>query len=99
MKYRILFLSDTISDRTEIREYLSKYYKSAVNKFFTLLREKIILLKEYPYIYPIYEDDSDYHVMKVADYLVFYMINEDSKTVEIHRIFHGSQNIRQHLSQ
>jgi len=30
-------------------------------------------------------------------YLVFYMINEKEKMVEIHRILHGSMDINQHL--
>jgi hypothetical protein len=34
--------------------------------------------------------------LAVGDYLVFYMVNEEEKTVEIHRIFHGSQDVRQH---
>jgi len=37
-------------------------------------------------------------ICTVGDYLVFYIVNEGNKTVEIHRIFHGTQNIKQHLN-
>lgn len=99
MKYRIKYLPNTIVDRTEIRDYLAKYYESTVKRFFTLLKEKITLLKEFPHSCPVYEDDHDYRILVVGDYLVFYMVNEENKTVEIHRIFHGTQNIKQHFNQ
>jgi len=93
MKYRIQYLPETVTDREEIRAYLSLYYKSTAKKFFSLLKERIAQLKEIPYSCPVYEDDPDYRRMVVGDYLVFYMVNEEKKTVEIHRIFHGSQDI------
>ena len=30
MKYRIKYLPDTVTDRDEIKEYLSQYYESTV---------------------------------------------------------------------
>ena len=47
---------------------------------------------------PEYEHDTDYRRMVVGDYLVFYMVKEESKTVEIHRILHETQNIKHQLS-
>ena len=97
MIYQIKYLSDAAADRDDIKIYLSQYYESTVNKFFTLLKEKTARLKRYPYSCPVYEDDPDYRRLVVGDYLVFYMVDELSKTVEIHRIFHGSRDIRQNL--
>ena len=98
MSYSIKYLSETVTDREEIRKYLSQYYESTVKRFFSLLREKTAQLKEFPYSCPVYEDDHDYRRLVVGDYLVFYMVNEDDKTVEIHRIFHESQDIKQHIN-
>ena len=98
MKYRLKYLPDTVTDMEEIRDYLSQYYESSVRKFFALLREKMVQLKDFPYSCPVYEHDSDYRKLVVGDYLVFYMLNEDTKTVEIHRIFHGTQDISHHLN-
>lgn len=53
--------------------------------------------RDFPYSCPIYEDDPDYRTLVVGDYLVFYMVNEDDKIVEIHRIFHGSKDTKQQL--
>jgi len=93
MKYRIRYLPETASDRNEIKAYLAKYYESTAKFFFALLKEKITRLMEFPYSCPIYEDDPDYRKLVVGNYLVFYMVNEEEKTVEIHRIFHDSRDI------
>ena len=97
MKYKIRFLPDTVCDRNEIKDYLAQYYVSTVTKFFKLLKEKINRLKDFPYSCPLYEDDNDYRRLVVGDYLVFYMVNEEEKTIEIHRIFHHSRDIKRHL--
>ena len=97
MNYRIRFLPETVADREGIRAYLSQYHERTATEFFHLLREKLARLKEFPYACPAYEDDPDYRKLIVGDYLVFYMVNEEEKSVEIYRIFHGSQDIRRRL--
>jgi len=97
MKYRVKYLQDTVKDREDIRNYLSQYYKGTANKFFALLKKKIERIKTFPYSCPQYEDDPDYRRLVVGDYLVFYMVNEEKRTVEIHRIFHASRDISQQL--
>jgi len=99
MKYQIKYLPETTTDLAEIRAYLIQYYESTDKKFFALLKEKITRLTKFPYSCHIYEDDPDYRRLVVGDYLVFYMVNEGNKTVEIHRIFHGSQDIGRYLNQ
>ena len=98
MKYKLKYLPDTVNDREAIKNYLSQYYVGSVNKFFALLKKKTERLKDFPYSCPQYEDDPDYRKLVVGEYLVFYMVNENDKTVEIHRIFHGSQDIKQQLT-
>jgi plasmid stabilization system protein ParE len=97
MKYRIKFLSEAADDREIIIAYLSQYYKSTVKKFLQLLKKRISQLKQFPYSCPIYEDDPDYRRLVVGEYLVFYIINENDKMIEIHRIFHGSRNVEKQL--
>ena len=99
MKYRIKYLSETVTDLADIRAYLIRYYESTVRKFFALLKEKTARLKEFPYSCPIFEDDPDYRKLVVGNYLVFYIVNENDKTIEIHRILHGSRDIRRHLTE
>ena len=98
MIYRLRYLPDTVTDREELREYLSQYYAGTVRRLFALLKKSAARLKKWPYSCPVYEDDPDYRKLVVGDYLVFYMVNEDEKTVDIHRIFHGTRDIRRHLA-
>ena len=97
MKYRTIYLPDAVTDRNEIKSYLSQFYKSTLKNFFSLLKKRTAKLKDNPYSCPVYKDDSDYRVLVVGDYLVFYMVDEEHKIVEVHRIFHGSKDIRRHL--
>ena len=99
MKYRLNFMGDTVVDRENIKIYLSKFYPGTVKRFFSLLKKRTTQLKTFPYSCPKYEDDPDYRILVVGDYLVFYIVNEETKIVEVHRIFHGSRDISQHLNQ
>ena len=97
MIYRVRYLPETVKDREEIRSDLAQYYESTVRDFFKLLKKRIAQLKKFPYSCPVYEDDPDYRKLVVGDYLVFYVVNEDDKFIEIHRIFHGSRDIGRYL--
>ena len=98
MKYRLRYLDDTTTDRDNIKIYLSQFYAGTVNKFFELLKKRTAKLKSYPFSCPVFEDDPDYRKLVVGDYLVFYMVNEDEKIVDIHRILHTSRDISRYLS-
>jgi plasmid stabilization system protein ParE len=90
-------MPDYLADLKGIREYLSQYYESTVRNFIGKLRKKVAGLKEHPYLWPVFQDDPDYRRMVVGSYLIFYIVREDTKTVEIHRIFHGSRDVARHL--
>ena len=71
MVYRIKFMEDTVADRDHIKAYLSKFYPGTEKRFFSLLRKKIARLKSFPFSCLEYEDDVDYRILVVNDYLVF----------------------------
>lgn len=97
MKYKLKYMEDTLVDRTQINEYMSQFYPGTAKRFFTKLKKQTARLKDYPYSCPVYEDDLDYRVLVVGEYLVFYMVDDDSKVVEIHRVFHGSKDISKEM--
>jgi len=98
MKYRLRYMEDTVTDREDIKAYLSQYYPGTAKRFFTLLKKKIARLKTFPESCPIYEDDPYYRKLVAGEYLVFYALNDDEKLIEIHRILHGSMDIRERLN-
>ena len=93
MKFRVIYLPQTIKDREEIKSYLSQFYKGTSKRFFALLKTKISMLKNFPLSCPAYEGNSRYRKLVVGDYLVFYVVHENAKVVEIHYIIHGSRNL------
>jgi plasmid stabilization system protein ParE len=96
--YRLKFLPAVAADRVAIREYLNQFYSNTAHNFFALLKSRLAQLKQFPFSCPTYEDDADYRIMTVGDYLVFYMVNERDKMVEVHRIFHHSRDILRQLN-
>ena len=97
MNFRIVFQTKAEQDLDGIEEYLSQFYPSTVTNFFIKLKEKVLRLKEQPYLYPVYEDDSYFRKMTVGDYLLFYNVNEKLELVTVHRIFHSSRDINRQL--
>ncbi|MDR2166767.1 MAG: type II toxin-antitoxin system RelE/ParE family toxin [Clostridiales bacterium] len=97
MRYKIDYKLSAQTDLREIRAYLSRFYRNTAHRFFTELNRRLEILTIFPNSSPEYEDDPDYRIMAVRGYSVFYMVREETKTVEIHRIFHGSRDVSRHL--
>ena len=97
MKYKMVFLPEARADSEEIRQYLSRFHESTVRDFFALLKKRINALKSNPFIAQQYVERPSYRRLVVKDYLVFYKVNEGEKLIEVHRILHGSRNIRRYI--
>ena len=97
VKYQIKYFSEFESDMAVIDEYLRQFHGKAVQKFHVLLKKKTAQLKQFPYSCPMYDDDPYYRQLVVGDYLVFYTVNDEDKIVEMHRVFHGSQDITRNI--
>ncbi|MCL2003241.1 MAG: type II toxin-antitoxin system RelE/ParE family toxin [Oscillospiraceae bacterium] len=98
MKYTVKTLDAAFRDLKEIKTALSRFYPGTARRFITQYKRKATRLKEMPYAYERYTDDMDYRRMIVNEYLVFYVVNDEAKTVEIHRVLHGSMDLSKHLS-
>jgi len=98
MKYRARYSKQALQDKKHIKSYLSQYYESTVKSFFDLLKKRIERIKKYPFSCPSYEDDPDYRRLVVGEYLLFYMVNNEEKSVDIIRIFHSSRDISRQLN-
>jgi len=97
MKYTVKFLQIARDDLTEVRAYLSQFYPGTAGRFLTELRKQVELLKTNPLICEQYHDDPFYRSMVVGDYLVFYHVDDGNGIVEIHRILHGSRDIKRYI--
>jgi addiction module RelE/StbE family toxin len=95
MIYSIDYLPEAIDDIDAALAYLSRFYPSTAVSFYRTLERRIVQLAAHPYMAERWEHDHDFRKLVVGDYLVFYMVYDDTNTVEIHRILRASWNIRQ----
>lgn len=85
-------------DLSALVDYLSNFYPSTALKKYDKIIAKISLLQTSPNMceeYPCAVSDLIYRKMLVEDYLVFYVVLDE--TVEIHNIINGKFDILKHL--
>ena len=98
MRYKLNTLAPAAEDIKEIKKYLAGFYQNTAKKFIRLYKQKTYRLRDMPYSCERYTDDPDYRRMVVGDYLVFYMVDDEKRIVDIHRVLHGSRDILRHLA-
>jgi addiction module RelE/StbE family toxin len=94
MGYNIEYLPEAESDIDTILDYLSQFYRDTARKFFTALQRRIGQLADNPHMAEQWVDEPDFRKLLVGDYLVFYMVHDDIRVVEIHRVLRASWNIK-----
>jgi addiction module RelE/StbE family toxin len=97
LKYNASFSILAKEDKNEIKRYLSQFYPETPKRFTTALKKHISILKENPYMYPIYPENPDYRRMVVDNYIVLYKIIDDEKKIEIFRILRASWDLPKYL--
>jgi addiction module RelE/StbE family toxin len=97
LKYTVRFSPFAKEDKKYIKTYLSKFYPETPHRFITSLKEHIANLKDNPYMYPEYLENTDYRRMFVNNYIVFYKINETEKQIDIYRILRATWDLPKYL--
>jgi addiction module RelE/StbE family toxin len=97
LTYTIRFSPFAKEDKKEIKTYLSKFYPDTPRRFTASLKERINNLKDNPYIYPEYPENTDYRRMFVGNYIVFYKINDAEKQIDIYRILRASWDLPKYI--
>ncbi|EMS71418.1 type II toxin-antitoxin system RelE/ParE family toxin [Ruminiclostridium cellobioparum] len=94
MDYRIRYLPVSRQNLDDILKYFSGFYPGTLLRFVMDQRQCIDNLRTQPLMYSVYADFPVYRHIPVGDYIVFYVVNESNRTVEIHRILNGKQNVQ-----
>lgn len=97
MAYKIKYLPLAVQDLTEIAQYLSGFYPKTAPRVLREIRDKIEKLSATPNMCEVYSQDASYRKLVADQYLVFYRVNTEESTVEIHRVLRGSWNLPQYL--
>ena len=94
-KYTLRYLPIAVDDLVSIFDWIANESPANAAAFVERLDRCIGNLKTHPLLGHIPRDEklknSGYRILVIDSYLVFYMIR--GKTVEIHRVVHGSRNL------
>jgi toxin ParE1/3/4 len=98
-KYILRYLPAAVDDLISIFDWIAGDSPANAAVFIEKLDQRIGSLRTHPFLGRIPRDNklknSGYRVLVVESYLVFYIVR--GKTVEIHRIVHGSRNLNDML--
>jgi addiction module RelE/StbE family toxin len=93
--YEVVYLPAAKKDLNEIISYIQTDAPEAALNFLDKIDENISHLKHFPYKGKKPEDESlkskGYQMLVIGNYLVFYVVFENKKIVEIRRIIHGKR--------
>ena len=103
MKYKVNISPEAIKDINGIYEYISQvlYEENIAVKMIKLLQESILSLDEVPNRFKRFDNEPwksrGVHIMPVKKYLVFYIVDDNKKSVDVIRIIYGSRDLEEHL--
>lgn len=105
MKYEVVTTAQAVADLRAIFEYIAYELLAGENAIKQLdrLEEAILSLGEMPERYHLYDKEPwrerNLHIMPVDNYLVFYIPQDDDKTVTVIRVMYGRRDIDAQLKQ
>ncbi len=94
--HELIYLPLALEDLREITNYITNILKNPKAALALLddLDSSILRLQQFPYSCKLYKPikllDTEYRILPVKNYLIFYVGNEH--TVEIHRIIYAKMN-------
>ena len=94
MSYIVHLTEDAQQDVIDIMLYLSQFYPGTPERFYAALERNFTRLEFNPRCFPRYEHWPEYRKFNVKNYLVFYLIDDETQSVIIYRIRHGMQDLQ-----
>jgi len=95
--YRVEYLPEIDIDLEEAEAWLDEFSATASDRLTNTIDKKASLLVKHPMMYPTYHN-SPYRFMPLPyKFLLFYQINETARTINVHRIIHGTRDLSKAL--
>jgi toxin ParE1/3/4 len=95
MAFKVKFSDQAADDLDEIIRYISEELRNpqAAGHFYGAVDEKLALLREHPYMFPLYHDGKlsaeGFHSVAIGNFIMFYLVDDDMSLVNIARILYG----------
>lgn len=99
MNYSLDITESFENDVGSVIEYISHklYNPDASERLLRNTENTVSKIAENPFLYPVYHDETisekGYRYAVISKYLIFYLIDEASKTIHISRFLYGGQNV------
>jgi len=94
-KYILRYLPVAVDDLISIFDWIAHDSPANAAAFVDKIDQRIGSLKNHPFLGRVPRDEklknTGYRALIIESYLVFYVVH--GKTVEIHRLIHGSRNL------
>jgi plasmid stabilization system protein ParE len=94
-KHTVRYLPIAVDDLISIFDWIASDSPANADAFVKKLDQQIRNLQNHPFLGRTPRDetlkDFGYRILLIGSYLVFYLVRD--KTVEIHRVLHGSRNL------
>ena len=91
-KYSIKIDEEALNDLREVVVWYNNVSNNLGLRFHKQVKSQINSLKKNPHTYSIRYSDTRCLLVKKFPFIIHYLINEESFTVEIYAIFHTSRN-------
>lgn len=97
MKYTVNLSPEAVKDINGIYEYIAIVLgeKEIAVNMINLIEKNILSLDEMPGRYKLYDNEPwksrGVHIMPMKKYLVFYVVDDNEKSVNIFRVIYGSR--------
>lgn len=99
MEYKLKVTESFESDLDSALEYIAQklFSPSAADRLMKRTEEKIKMICDDPFMYPLYHDEAiaekGYRYAVLSNYILFYKIEENEKIITLARFLYGGQNI------
>ena len=98
MAYRIKKLRSFDNSAFQADSDLYTLSSKASDRYYEDYKRKIEIIKENPFIYQVFEDDSYFRSAPLLyGYRLFYHVDEQNHIVILHRIIHGAMDLAAQL--
>lgn len=97
-EYQLTVLSPAYLDMTAAIKSLSEYSENAAARFVDSIEDCFNQIEKWPNMYAVYDDFPLYRKVSVMDYLIFYVVDHQTATVDVHRIVYGKRDVSKLLS-
>ena len=98
MGFKVKFSHQAAQDLSDIIRYISDTLINppAAVHFYDCVSQKLDTISQNPRIYPLSRDKSlssqGYRAAVIGNYLMFYLVNDESETINIARVIYGKRD-------